>query len=291
MTTRFGLLGLGVMGLPMARNIARAGLSLAVFNRSPEKAAALDGEGVEIVPSAAALFEASDVIVLMLKDAAATDAALGREGAAFAVRVADKTVVNMATMAPAYSEGLGAAVGNAGGRYVEAPVSGSLAPAEAGELLVMTAGADEDVARAAPVFEAVGKESVHCGAVPNAMRMKCASNAMLAGVMAGLTESFNFAARAGLDRELFAKVILGGPMACDFLRMKFPRALAGDYAPQASVSNVAYSLGVLAEAAAEAGAPVRNAEGLRALCLDAEKAGYAEEDVLALLKILGARPA
>lgn len=283
---KVGLIGLGVMGVPMAKNIARAGLDLVVYNRSPGPARQFEGTDVTVASSARALFKAVDAIVLMLKDDAATDAVLGREGPNLAADVAGKIVVNTATLTPGYSEKLGRDVEAAGGAYVEAPVSGSQGPAEAGELLVMTAGSKADVDKVDPIFRAIGKETIYCGAAPNAMRMKSVSNALLAGLMTGLVESLNLAERIGLDAELFSKVALGGPMASDFLRMKLPRALAADFSPQASIRNVAYSLDVLLEAAGESGAPVTATRAMRRLCADAERMGLAEEDILAVLKVL-----
>lgn len=286
MNGEVGLIGLGVMGAAMAKNIARAGLRLTVFNRSPGPARAFEGTGVRVAGSAGEVFARCDTIVLMLKDDAATDAVLAREGDAVGLAVKGRTLINAATLTPAYSGGLAEAVAAAGGVYIEAPVSGSRAPAEAGALLVMAAGPKAAVAAAAPIFAAIGKETIYCGAPPAAMRMKCASNFQLAGVMSGLAEAFNFARRTGLDPELFAKVVLGGPMACDFLRMKLARALAEDYAPQASVANVAYSLDVALDEASRRGVAAPLARLMRASCERAARMGLAEEDILALIKVL-----
>lgn len=288
MKDEVGLIGLGVMGVPMAKNIAKAGIALTVFNRSPGPAKAFAGTSVRVARSVEEVFARCDSIVLMLKDDAATDAVLARKEGAVGLAVEGRTLINTATLTPAYSGGLAEAVAAAGGVYIEAPVSGSLAPAEAGALLVMAAGPKAAVEAAEPIFSAIGKETIYCGAPPAAMRMKCASNFQLAGLMSGLAEAFNFARRTGLDPELFAQVVLGGPMACDFLRMKLPRALAGDYAPQASVANVAYSLDVALDDAARHGAATPLACLMRANCAAAMEMGFAEEDILALVKVLAA---
>lgn len=286
MNGEVGLIGLGVMGAAMAKNIAKAGIKLTVFNRSPGPAKAFAGTSVRAARSVEEVFARCETIVLMLKDDAATDAVLARKGEAVGLAVKGRTLINTATLTPAYSGALSEAVAAAGGVYIEAPVSGSLAPAEAGALLVMAAGPREAVEAAAPIFAAIGKETIYCGGPPAAMRMKCASNFQLAGLMSGLAEAFNFARRTGLDPELFAKVVLGGPMACDFLRMKLARALAGDYAPQASVANVAYSLDVALDEASRHGAATPLARLMRANCEKAAQMGFGEEDILALIKVL-----
>lgn len=286
MTLRIGLVGLGVMGVPMAQNIARAGLSLTVYNRSEGPRRQFENTQAAVAQSVAEVFEKSDAIILMLNDGAATDAVLGRSGNGFEIDVADRIVVNTATMTPAYSRGLGEAIEKAGGVYVEAPVSGSKVPAETGELLVMAAGDKDVVKKLQPVFDAVGKETVYCGPVPSAMAMKSASNLQLAGIMSGLAESVNFARAFGLDFELYSKVILGGPLASDFLRMKLPRAIAEDYAPQAAIKNVAYSLDVMIEAARGVGAETPGARTMRTTCEKALQAGGADDDIMAITKVL-----
>ncbi len=286
MTLRIGLIGLGVMGAPMARNIAGAGLPLTVYNRSEGPRRLFEGTDVAVAKSVADVFNQSDAIILMLNDGVATDAVLGRSSNGFAVDVSGRTVVNTATMTPAYSKGLGGAVERAGGVYVEAPVSGSKVPAEAGELLVMTAGDEGVIEKLKPVFDAIGKETVFCGAVPSAMAMKSASNLQLAGIMSGLAESVNFARAFGLDFEIYSKVILNGPLANDFLRMKLPRAVAEDYAPQAAVKNVAYSLDVMIEAAQGVGAETPSAQTMRKTCEKALQAGDADNDIMTITKVL-----
>jgi 3-hydroxyisobutyrate dehydrogenase len=286
MTLRIGLVGLGVMGVPMAKNIAHAGLPLTVYNRSQGPRRQFEGTEVTVAASVAEVFAQSDAIILMLNDGDATDAVLGRTGDRFEIDVADRIVVNTATMTPAYSKGLGEAIKKPGGVYVEAPVSGSKVPAEAGELLVMAAGDEDVLKKIQPIFDAIGKETVFCGPVPSAMAMKSASNLQLAGIMSGLAESVNFARAFGLDFEIYSKVILNGPLVNDFLRMKLPRAVAEDYAPQAAVKNVAYSLDVMIEAARGVGAETPGAVTMRKTCEKALKAGDADNDIMAITKVL-----
>ena len=135
-----GFIGLGVMGQPMALNLARAGTSLVVWNRSTARSAPLRAAGAAVAASPEGVFASASVVILTLLDGDVTDAVLGRGTPAFASNVAGRTVVNMATTSPDYSIGLEADVRAAGGAYVEAPVSGSRGPAEAGELVALIAG-------------------------------------------------------------------------------------------------------------------------------------------------------
>jgi 6-phosphogluconate dehydrogenase-like protein len=123
-----GFIGLGVMGQPMALNLARAGTPLVVWNRSAGKSEPLRAAGARVATSPAEIFRQARLVILMLVDGSATDAVLGRGTPDFGANVARHTIVHMGTTSPDYSRGLEADIRAAGGSYVEAPVSGSRKP-------------------------------------------------------------------------------------------------------------------------------------------------------------------
>ena len=135
-----GFIGLGIMGQPMALNLARAGINLMVWNRTPERREALRVQNASIAETSAEVFNHCHVIFLMLMNDEAIDTVLSRGHLAFRAHVAGRTIVNMGTTSPDYSAGLEKDILAAGGEYIEAPVSGSRKPAEAGQLVAMTAG-------------------------------------------------------------------------------------------------------------------------------------------------------
>ena len=135
-----GFIGLGVMGGPMARNLARAGTPLVIWNRSAITSDILSLPGVRLAASAADVFRQTRMVILMLANEAALDSVLGRGTPDFGARVAQHIIVQMGTMPPDYSRALESDIRAAGGSYVEAPVSGSRKPAEAGQLVAMLAG-------------------------------------------------------------------------------------------------------------------------------------------------------
>jgi 3-hydroxyisobutyrate dehydrogenase len=137
-----GFIGLGTMGEAMALALVKAGTPLLVWNRARAKAEILAAAGADVVREAADVFAHSATVFLMLVDGAAIDTVLDRGGAAFAARVTEHTIVHMGTTSPAYSRELEADIRCVGGYYVEAPVSGSRKPAEAGQLVAMLAGVD-----------------------------------------------------------------------------------------------------------------------------------------------------
>lgn len=145
-----GFIGLGVMGQPMALNLARAGTPLVVWNRTPGRCDPLRAAGAEVAAIPAEVFDRAETVILMLADEKAVDTVLGRGTPDFDAHVAGHTVIHMGTTSAEYSGSLQDEIRAAGGRYVEAPVSGSRVPAEQGELVGMLAGDDDAVADVRP---------------------------------------------------------------------------------------------------------------------------------------------
>ncbi|ONI80835.1 2-hydroxy-3-oxopropionate reductase [Saccharothrix sp. ALI-22-I] len=248
-----GFVGLGIMGQPMALNLARSGRPLVVWNRSPERTEPLREAGARVAATPAEVFAGSDVVILMLADEAAIDSVLGRRTAEFARTVEGRTVVHMGTTSPDYSHDLGADIHAAGGDYVEAPVSGSRGPAEAGELVAMLAGAPEAVARAREVIAPMCGDVVDCGPTPNALLMKLSVNLFLITMSTGLIEAFHFAERHNLDQRTLVEVLDAGPMASKVSRAKAAKLLAADFDAQAAARDVLRNNQLIADAARAAG--------------------------------------
>jgi len=288
---KVGFIGLGVMGVPMAGRLADAGLRPVVWARRAASADALIDRGAIRAASVDALFAECDRVVLMLANAAAMDAVLGRDTPAFKDRVKGVTLVHMGTTPPAYSLGLAADVTAAGGRYVEMPVSGSTGPAEAGDLVAMAAGPAEAIADVADTVGHMCRAVIPCGAVPQAIQMKLAVNTYLGGLVTGLFEAFNLAQTAGLDLATFGKILEAGPMNCDLMRMKLPKLLAGDFAPQGSVRQASNNMQMIVDEGARVGAAVPAAQVMLALVEEAARSGWGDEDMIAMTKVLAGRGA
>jgi 3-hydroxyisobutyrate dehydrogenase len=174
---RVGFIGLGTMGLPMARNLARHGITLNVWNRTQKASDAFPGGcEVEYARSPRAVLRGSRTSILMLLNQDAVDAVLERHTDAFAENVQGRTIIGMGSVDPLYSVGLASDVARAGGTYLEAPVSGSRVPAENGQLVCLLGG-DRAVADAvAPLLRPMCKDQIYCGSAGDALRMKLAIN-------------------------------------------------------------------------------------------------------------------
>ncbi|MDH6455977.1 3-hydroxyisobutyrate dehydrogenase [Streptomyces sp. SAI-149] len=284
-----GFIGLGTMGQPMALRLARAGTPLAVWNRTPDRCEPLRAAGAEVAASPAEVFERAGTVFLMLANEAAVDAVLERGTPRFTGLVAGRTVVHMGTTSAEYSAGLQDAVRAAGGRYVEAPVSGSRIPAEQGELVGMTAGDPEAVAAVRPLLAPMCRETFDCGAVPGALLMKFSVNLFLITLVTGLTEAFHFADRYGLDRRLLRDVLDAGPMASAVSRVKGAKLLARDFTVQATATNVLENNRLIAEAARKADLASPLLDACHALYGEAVEQGHGDEDMVAVLHALESR--
>ncbi|MBN9232578.1 MULTISPECIES: NAD(P)-dependent oxidoreductase [Phyllobacteriaceae] len=286
-----GFIGLGVMGQPMALNLARAGKPLTVWNRSAERCEPLRAAGAKVAADAAEVFAVTRIVILMLATEAAMDAVLGRGSADFTTHVGGRTIVHMGTTSADYSRRLGADIEAAGGTYVEAPVSGSRKPAEAGQLVAMLAGAPEVVETVRPLLQPMCRDMVPCGVVPNALLMKLAVNIFLITMVTGLAESVHFAERHGLDLERLVAVLNAGPMASDVSRIKAAKLLSGDFSVQAAITDVFKNNRLITEAARTAKVASPLLDVCHALYGETEAMGLGQEDMAAVIRALEQRTA
>ncbi len=286
-----GFIGLGTMGLPMALNMVRAGTPLVVWNRSRAAADLAAEAGATVADSPADVFREVETVLLMLANGAVIDEVLERGSPRFAEMVAGRTLVHMGTTEASYSLALAEDVTSAGGTYVEAPVSGSRVPAEAGQLVGMVAGPDAAVAAVLPLLAPMCATTARCGAVPDATRMKLAVNLFLITQVTGLAEAFHLAESLGLDLEVFRSVVDAGPMASSTSRIKLEKLLHGDFAAQASIENVHYNSRLVSDAARGAGVSAPVLDTCRELFSEAERLGHGDEDMAAVLRAIEARTA
>jgi 3-hydroxyisobutyrate dehydrogenase len=248
-----GFIGLGVMGQPIALNLANAGTRLVVWNRSPERADPLRLAGASIASSVDEVFARTRIVVVMLVNEAALDAVLRRGTEDFARLVSGRVVVSMGSNAPDYSRALNAEIVAAGGQYIEAPVSGSKKPAEEAQLVLLLGGNAEVVETVRPLLVPMCRESIFCGPVGSALLMKLAVNLYLNAMLVGLAEAVHFADSHALDLDKFQAAIDAGPMACDVTRVKIPKLVNRDFSVQAATTDAFNSTRLIADAARAAG--------------------------------------
>lgn len=277
------------MGRPMASCLAKGGLRPLLWARNPDSAAEILPLGAELAPDIRTLFADCGTVISMLADGGAMDQVFGRGTEDFPALMRGRTLIHMGTTPPAYSQALGKDIRAAGGRYVEMPVSGSSGPAANGELVAMAAGDPADIDAAAPLVAPMVSSIIRCGRVPQATQMKLAVNTYLGGLVLGLFEAVDFARRCELDLSTLSDILAAGPMNNDLMRAKMAKLIAEDYAPQGSVRQGINNMSMIADAGADVAADVGGVRVLRDLFRAAGEAGFLDEDMTAIVKVLGGK--
>jgi len=284
-----GFIGLGVMGQPMALNLAHTGVDLVVWNRSLDATRALREAGAEVADTVEDVFARAEVVLMMLANGAVIDEVLGRGSGDFRRRVEAHVIVHMGTTPAEYSVGLGRDVTAAGGSYVEAPVSGSRGPALVGELVVMLAGDSSSVERVRPLVAPMARQTVACGPVPQATKMKLAANLFLITLVAGLAEAVTFAQLQDLDLNVLREVLDAGQMASTVSRAKTSKLADADFSVQARLGDVLYNSDLVAAAARAAGIATPLLDQARTLFAEAQAQGLDGLDMIGVVHAVAAR--
>ena len=200
------VLGTGIMGTAIARNLLRAGLDVTVWNRTREKAEALAGDGAEVADTPAGAAEGSDIVLTMLTDWDAVEAAMSGPDGALEAMSGNAIWVQMSTIGTAATERAAQLAEKAGVTLVDAPVSGTKEPAEQGKLIVLASGPESALDSCEAVFEAIGRKRVRVGAEPGrGSALKLVLNAWLVELVESLAETIAFAQALGFEPELFSR--------------------------------------------------------------------------------------
>ena len=286
---KVGFVGLGVMGQPMALNLAKAGARLIVWNRTPERADPLRNVGAVVAHGVEDVFAGSRIVILMLINETVIDTVLDRRTPGFAELVCDHIVVSMGSTAPDYSRALAADIQAAGGRYVEAPVSGSKKPAEAGELVALLGGDPEASAEIRALLDPMCRQVLACGPVGNGLLMKLAVNLYLDTMLAGLAEAVHFADRQGLNLHTFQAAIDSGPMASNITGIKIPKLITRDFSVQAATSDAYANTLLIAAEARAAGIASPLLDLASQLYRETVSLGNSRQDMISVLQAIEAR--
>lgn len=276
------VLGTGIMGAAMARNIVRAGHDLRVWNRTRAKAEPLAADGAYVADSPAEAVRGADVVLTMLYDGDAVlevmrEAAPAlRPGAVWAqtTTVGVQSIPELAGFAEEH-----------GLVFYDAPVLGTRAPAEAGQLTVLAAGPTEGRERVTPVFDAVGARTMWTGddaSACTATRLKLVANSWVLAVTAATGEVLALAQALGVDPENFFDLIAGGPLDMGYLRAKAGLVLEGRLTPaQFAVATAEKDARLIVRAGEEGGVRLDVAAAAAARFARAGAQGHADEDMVA----------
>jgi 2-hydroxy-3-oxopropionate reductase len=281
-----GLIGLGIMGRPMARNLLKAGYPLIVHDVTRAAVDDLVAEGATAGTSPRQVAEAVDVLITMLPDSPQVrEVYLGPDGAFEALRPG-WLAIDMSSIAPSTARELAERAAAAGADMLDAPVSGGDKGAIAGSLSIMVGGTDAAFARAAPIFEALGKTIVHMGPAGAGQVTKVCNQVVVAVVIEAVSEALVLGAKAGVDPARIADVLQGGLAATKVLELRRSNMLGGTFDPGFRVRLHLKDLKNALDLAREIDVALPAAAGVDQLMRAMAAAGRADYDHSGLITML-----
>jgi len=277
-----GWIGLGNMGNPMAKRILNAGHNLTVYNRTVDKTKNLAAAGAVVASSIAELITKTDLVFTMLSDDKAVSSVYSNPE--LNENAAGKLFIDMSTIKPDTAIALLKGVSASGGRFVSAPVSGSTKPAADGQLIILGSGTTEDFEEAKAIFDILGKKSVFLGPIGVGSKAKLAINYLVALMYLGLAETVLFAEQNGISRTDMLDIINEGALGGPLTKSKTPLIVNDEYPPAFALKLMEKDVRL----AIEEGADFPLTKSLHKAYLDGMEKGFAEADVMAILKAIQA---
>lgn len=283
---KYGFLGLGIMGSAMAANLLRADFDVTVWNRNPDKCGPLLALGAQQGESPRQVVAACDITFAMLADpAAAMEVCFGADGVLEGISTGHN-YVDMSTVDDLTARTIADAVSQRGGRYLEAPVSGTKKPAEDGTLVILAAGDQSLYEEASSAFEKMGKKNIYLGGAGQAARMKLVVNMIMGGMMTALCEGLALAQKGDLDAEKLLEVLDAGALANPMFRGKGPLMLKGEYPTSFPLKHMQKDLRLAIALGDELGQPLACSAAVNETFKRARTAGHADADVSAVFQVI-----
>ncbi len=275
-------IGTGHMGLPMARNLLKADYSVQVYNRTADKAAPLQQDGAVLALTPGEAVSDADTVFIMLTKGEAVKAVLeGEQGILKHIREG-ASIINMSTISPDEARDFAAMADEVGAVYVDAPVSGTVAPAEQGQLVILAGGSAEAVKQSQPYFDVLGKHTIHFGEVGAGSSAKLSINLMLGVTMQGIAEALVIGEHAGLQREQLLEMIGQSAVATPMLNAKQKMLLQEQFPSAFMVSLLAKDLGLLMDEARKKDIDLPLSTAASRTFADAVEHGKGEMDMAAI---------
>jgi 3-hydroxyisobutyrate dehydrogenase len=276
------VLGTGLMGGPMARNIARAGLTVRVWNRSKDKARPLERDGATVAERPQDAVFGADIALTMLADAKAT---LDVAEAMLPAMSTDAVWLQAGTIGIDALEQCADLAQRHGVALVDAPVLGTAKPAQDGTLTVLASGPDDAVSRCGPIFRAVGGRTVRVGPAGQATRLKLAVNAWVLAMTEGVAEAVALAKGLGLEVDQMLEALDGSPTDSPYFRMKSKLIAEGDFPASFTLRLAAKDARLIEQAAERGGVDLPMLRTIAARLAQGVEAGHGEEDMAATYRL------
>ena len=253
---RIGFVGLGMMGLPMAKNLVEAGYTVTVFDLDAGAIEEAQGFGASPASTGAEVAAQSDIIITMVPDSPHVEAAIAGNGGIIEGIRAESVVIEMSTILPETGKRMAELLAEKGADFVDAPVTGGVAGAEAGSMSILVGGDAETFERTLPVLSILGGDITHMGPVGAGHTTKIANQLIGVATLAGLSEAFVLAKKSGLDMQTFYAAVKNGAGRSWALETLGPKILKGDFSPGFMVKHMQKDLRLAGQLADDTGTSI-----------------------------------
>lgn len=283
---KVAFIGTGIMGAPMVRNLLKGGNSVTVFNRSMEKAEALKEFGATVSNTCLEASSTAEVLITMLSAPEAVyDASLSKEGFLNTLN-AGATWIDCSTVNPSFSKVMAGEATRRGVKFIDAPVAGSLKPAEKGELVFLAGGAKDNIDDVSELFTVMGSRTIYCGGVGTGSAMKMCVNTMLATVMAGFSEALTLGEDTGIDRDVLYDALSSLAVSAPILKMKKDSMKDNSFPTEFPLKWMHKDLQLVSQTAYEHQTAMASTNAVKEIFGTAERCGFGDEDFSAILKVI-----
>jgi len=283
---KYGFLGLGIMGQAMAANLLKAGFNVTVWNRTADKCESLTRDGASHGETPAEVVANSDITFAMVSDpAAARELCFGTQGVLEGI-TPGKGYIDVSTVDPQTSVEIGQAINKKGGRFLEAPVSGSKKPAEDGALVFLCAGDDSLYHEAMPALEVMGRKTFYFGVVSKGAQMKLVINMIMGTMMTAFGEGLSLGEKAGLNMSDIITVLDQGVIANQMFRLKGPMMAGGSFTAAFPLKHMQKDMRLALLMGDENGQALFTSGAANSSYIKARSKGCDDDDFSAVLQVI-----
>ena len=283
---KIGLIGLGHMGKPMARNLHKAGASVTVPSSTPGPVDELAGEGLTPADNPRKVASAADIIIIMVTDTVAVDNVLHGPDSVIAGLSSGKIVIDMGTTKVRETRKWAGEVGDAGCTYIDAPVSGGQVGAEQASLSIMAGCTAEELERVRPIFEVLGRNITHIGDAGAGQVAKTANQAIVAVTLAAVAEGLTLAQRSGVDPSKVREALQGGFAESRVLDLHGGRMVKRMFEPGGPARVQLKDVDQAVELAAQVGLDTPTLSGNQKLWQKMIDRGWGELDQAGIIRVI-----
>jgi 3-hydroxyisobutyrate dehydrogenase-like beta-hydroxyacid dehydrogenase len=283
---KYGFLGLGIMGQAMAANLLKAGFDVTVWNRTEDKCETLINNGASHGATPADVVAKTDITFAMVSDpAAAKELCFSQQGVLEGI-TQGKGYIDISTVNPHTSVEIGLAINKKGGRFLEAPVSGSKKPAEDGALVFLCAGDNSLYNEAMPALEVMGKKTFYLGEVAKGAQMKLVINMIMGTMMTSFAEGLSLGNKTGLSKSDILEVLDQGVIANQMFRLKGPMMAEGSFTTAFPLKHMQKDMRLALQMGDESGQALYIAGAANASYIKARNRGCDDDDFSAVMQVI-----